>query len=671
MKKKQSVRPDGHIRQSQMVTTFGPGAMVDLVDHAVLVAGLDFWSYDKKATLPLIKEPRLRETIAEKFLKLDDPRPLSLTEPFICPPASDDSEPSRFVGVQVLEFPQWFVCQNPNCRALMRGKGLKKGNKHDCPGRKKPSPCVPVRFVTVCRRGHLDEFPWVSFVHDRGAVCAAPSLKLTEGASGDFREIVVRCACGAFRPMSDAKSPEFGFDCQGRRPWLGPEAQEDCQEKIRLLVRTASNSYFAQVESALSIPDPGRELELRIRREWKFMKDVTADNIETLRTLGAYKDVLRDAETDLVLSIIDSVKKDKPVTTAGLRTAEFLQITAQPLEKPGEKPPSDVDFFARRCNPPDGLPAEVSRLVLVFKLREVQAQVGFTRLEAMSTNLQGEHDLGVESAALSLSQDWLPASELQGEGIFLELDEEAVREWEDRPVVRERGKELLAGFEAWNSHLEEQRKAGGVKEPSSVPTKAAPPFPGVRFYLLHSLSHLLMSTLSLECGYSASGLKERIYCAARDDEPPMAAILIMTGSSGAEGTLGGLVEKLRRRRNAGRARRAGTPDRSSPAPGDPVGYLVLERSGLCRPYAARRLRGTVPGRRGLSRLPLRGGMLVRTLQPLPGPGVGSAGDGARSGVGVFRGVADVLLDEGACRRRVAGSEAPGPGAGTRTRSPAV
>jgi hypothetical protein len=553
MKKKQSVRPDGHIRQSQMVTTFGPGAMVDLVDHAVLVGGLDFWSYDKKATLPLIKEPRLRETIAEKFLKRD--RPLSVTEPFICPPASDDSEPSRFIGAQVLEFPQWFVCQNPNCRALMRSKGLniKKGRwVHDCPpggikggkhgpGRKKASPCVPVRFVTVCRLGHLDEFPWVSFVHNRKPVCAAPSLKLTEGASGDFREIVVHCACNVSRPMSDAKSPEFGFNCQGRRPWLGPAAQEDCEEKIRLLVRTASNSYFAQVESALSIPDPGRELELRIRSEWKFMKDVTAETIDVLRTIGAYKKVLGDAETDVVLSIIDSIKKNKPVTTAGLRTAEFMQITAQPLEKPGEKPPPDEDFFARRCDPPDGLPAKVSGLVLVSKLREVQAQVGFTRLEAISTNLQGEHDLGVESAALSLSQDWLPASEIRGEGIFLELDEDAIREWEDRQAVQERGKELLAGFEAWNRHLEEQRKAGGVKEPAK-----APPFPGVRFYLLHSLSHLLMSTLSLECGYSASGLKERIYCAARDEDPPMAAILIMTGSSGAEGTLGGLVEQGRR-----------------------------------------------------------------------------------------------------------------------------
>jgi hypothetical protein len=63
--------------------------------------------------------------------------------------------------------------------------------------------------------------------------------------------------------------------------------------------------------------------------------------------------------------------------------------------------------------------------------------------------------------------------------------------------------------------------------------------------LLHSLSHLLMTALSIECGYGASALTERIYCAPATDPTPMAAILISTGSTGTEGTLGGLVEQGR------------------------------------------------------------------------------------------------------------------------------
>ena len=70
----------------------------------------------------------------------------------------------------------------------------------------------------------------------------------------------------------------------------------------------------------------------------------------------------------------------------------------------------------------------------------------------------------------------------------------------------------------------------------------------MRFYLLHSLSHLLIAAISLECGYAASALRERIYCDAADAPTPMAGILISTGTPGSEGTLGGLVEQGRRLR---------------------------------------------------------------------------------------------------------------------------
>ena len=107
------------------------------------------------------------------------------------------------------------------------------------------------------------------------------------------------------------------------------------------------------------------------------------------------------------------------------------------------------------------------------------------------------------------------------------MDETAVREWEDRPAVLQRAKELLAGYQAGGHDAQ------------------GPSFPGVRFYMLHSLSHLLVTALSLECGYSASAIRERIYCAPRTDGVPMAAILLSTGSPGTEGTLGGLVEQGR------------------------------------------------------------------------------------------------------------------------------
>ncbi len=89
-------------------------------------------------------------------------------------------------------------------------------------------------------------------------------------------------------------------------------------------------------------------------------------------------------------------------------------------------PPPERDFFARTWDPKSGpagrLPAGVRRLVRVHRLREVLVQVGFTRLEAPAADLQGEYDLGVKTAPLTRGAEWLPAAEIHGEGLFIQLD---------------------------------------------------------------------------------------------------------------------------------------------------------------------------------------------------------------------------------------------------------
>jgi hypothetical protein len=57
------------------------------------------------------------------------------------------------------------------------------------------------------------------------------------------------------------------------------------------------------------------------------------------------------------------------------------------------------------------------------------------------------------------------------------------------------------------------------------------------YVMLHSLSHLLLTAISLECGYAAASIRERIY--VRDGAY---GILLYTGTPDAEGTLGGLVQ---------------------------------------------------------------------------------------------------------------------------------
>jgi hypothetical protein len=151
----------------------------------------------------------------------------------------------------------------------------------------------------------------------------------------------------------------------------------------------------------------------------------------------------------------------------------------------------------------------------------VSAQVGFTRFDATVPDINGELDLDVEMAPLSRGLPWLPANENRGEGVFLSFSNDAIRAWQERPDVRARGDQLVAGFEEWRRRKKLDQAT----------------FAGLPYIMLHSLAHLMITALSLDCGYSASAIRERIYAGASGH-----GILLYTGTAGSEGSLGGLVE---------------------------------------------------------------------------------------------------------------------------------
>jgi hypothetical protein len=154
------------------------------------------------------------------------------------------------------------------------------------------------------------------------------------------------------------------------------------------------------------------------------------------------------------------------------------------------------------------------------------AQVGFTRFESAAPDTDGELEMGVRRASLAREISWLPAIENRGEGIFIQFNQSAIEDWILRKDVQERARQLDAGFQRWKAEHHGTRRA----------------FPGAPYLMLHSFSHLLITSISLECGYPASSIRERIYAI-----PGVGyGVLLYTGSSDAEGTLGGLIQVGRR-----------------------------------------------------------------------------------------------------------------------------
>lgn len=523
MKRKKS---HGQVRLSQLVTTFGPGSLLDLPHHSVLVGGLDHWLQKGKQ----IVEPRL-------LTKLQSLLQIPSLQLFAPPPAEED-EMAPPSGITVWQFPEWFITQDVDddpggasfrSRLLVPRRALERGKYVDQDRKKRP--VTPVRFIRACRRGHIGDIDWYDFIHGGPTECRRGPLRMIErGTSGDLSEIYVQCPCGHERSLYEASLTEVHAlgACDGGRPWLGPNAAERCGEYSRLLVRTASNAYFPQIMSVISLPDPDEALERAVRSVLDFLEAAESPaDVGHERKKSKVKAALEGFSDDEVFGMLQSLRGAAPAGDGRTVKQAEIAVLAAAREESGVDQLHAV-FHSQ------ALPASVwsspwmeavDRVVLIHRLREVAALVGFTRFEVAGPNTEGELEMQVQRAPLAKETTWLPAIENNGEGVFLQFKPDRLAAWAEREQVRRRGQLLLSGFEQW------KKEHRGTKRE----------FPGVPYIMLHSLSHLLITAIALECGYPASSIRERIYAGEGGF-----GILLYTGSPDAEGTLGGLVEVGRR-----------------------------------------------------------------------------------------------------------------------------
>jgi len=516
-----SRKAHGQIRRSQVITTYGPGALIDLPRHSAIVGGLDTWP--KTSDLEEIVEPRL----ARKLQIMT-----GVPAPKLFAPPSDSNDPREIAkGIGAWRFPEWLIVQEASggeererSRRLVHRKALDARGCFD--GRQ----VVATRFVRACPKGHVDDINWYRFVHGSGDNCKR-QLWLDElGTSGDLADLAVRCECGKRRSLYEASVIELNplDTCHGARPWLGRNSNEDCKLPSRLLIRTASNAYFPQVVSVLSLPDRGTAVETAVRELWDDLL-IVSDAADLAFLKKKPKIMLRLApffETEILEAILE-VKSGKSAEKP-VKQVELEALLAAP-EGFGDDVPVDPNFHARRL--PDRAWrrserfAGIEAVIQLHRLREILALIGFTRFEAVTPDINGEYETDVERAQIALDPQWFPAVENRGEGIFLLIRADAIKNWLGRPAVVQRLEGLATGHKIW---MEDR--------------KAKRPFPGGPYVLLHTLSHLLIQSLAMRCGYPASSIRERIYA---DMQANRFGVLLYTGSPDAEGTLGGLVQEAR------------------------------------------------------------------------------------------------------------------------------
>jgi len=546
----------GEVRPSQILWTYGPGAIIDLPNISVITMGLHLWNTD---TCTTVDEARLL-AVVQRILGHQVKR-------MLIPPLKNDEMTNPFsaegkIGVPVQPFPRWLRCikcgllaeydsglfdlkHNPYRpeRTHFVHKNCEKGGKSDA---------VPARFLLACRNGHLDDFPWRWFVHGGPTDCRGSLRFYEDKASLQTENLWVRCDakdCGAAKSLAFAFGKEAKNNlpaCRGRHPHL--KSFDECDEEPRTILLGATNGWFPVTASVLAIPLESNTLEQLILDGWRYFEDAASiDEVKTIIKMLVKTNNLSgidEYDPRAILQVIEEKRNGKKSQEAifdnDIKRPEWNALTS-------DKPPVEWPHFMSSIGVvPEMFKPYLSKVVLLERLREVNALLGYTRVEAPDHT--GDSEEAPSMAGLSIHKpDWVPAVEVHGEGIFIEFNETIISKWEKNNAVLTRDRMLKNGHTAWRTARKLNPQEG---------------YPGIRYVFLHTLAHILIRELALECGYNAASIRERIY-ADNDPQSPMAGILIYTAAADSDGTLGGLVE-------------LGKPDKL-----ERIMSLALKRASIC------------------------------------------------------------------------------------------
>jgi hypothetical protein len=336
--------------------------------------------------------------------------------------------------------------------------------------------------------------------------------------------------------------------CRGRHPHID-RFDDDCPEYPRAILLGATNGWFPVTLSVLAIPQTGSPLAQLVGDGWTFFEDVSSADevgfvVKTLKKTAQLPGIEQFTSEQIWAAIEAHRNGGADISPSDLKEPEWQVLTA-------DDPPTDYPhFMSKKVGIPKGFEATITRVLLLERLREVNALLGFTRVESPD---EGSGDDAAPRAPLGRSApDWVPATQVHGEGIFIRFDADALKAWADKNAVKDLDARLRVGHRGWRHKRNLDPRDG---------------YPGARYVMLHTLAHLLIRELALECGYNAASIRERIY-AEVDGVKDQAGFLIYTAAADSDGTLGGLVE-LGKPENLGRLLRQAL-DRAHVCASDPL-----------------------------------------------------------------------------------------------------
>lgn len=298
------------VRASQATIQYGVGAMVDFVDQTLMTAAPEYW----EGQIEKIHDERLEKVLGVEYFGM---------------PGNKNWRK----GISYVRFPQWYFC--PMCRKFQpidewvkdykKSTTIKKEKKEKDPYMVNYMKCptcnqelVVTRFITACEKnGHIDDFPWIKWVHCRNFagpqnVCKNPVLKFktANNSSEGLDGIRIECGCGAkaslsgafekglFKELDEKFGNKYDFSCTGNHPWK--HLKEECEEYPEVLQRGGASVYFPHIDNSLVIPPYSNLLTMKIEKSEAF--ESCRNFIETLEEFSESQNIEPLKESQIIKS---------------------------------------------------------------------------------------------------------------------------------------------------------------------------------------------------------------------------------------------------------------------------------------------------------------------------------------------------------------------------------
>ncbi|WP_146630337.1 DrmB family protein [Bacillus cereus] len=533
-----------------MVGTEGPGSLVISPEGETAVVGaLDLWFRDSNGNKTknieefVVNEPRLKSILkVDKFYKPPEFRKNSRDAMEIIPNSG--------LIIPLMRFPRWHYCSS--CKSLRKLELDQTSVYLECPKCETKRYYKQVPFVVICEHGHLSDFPWRKWVHgDENNNCEG-NLRIRMSGGTTLDSWKIECEeCKNSRGLQGITVSNDGekrtsflgdnlnkmgsqkYTCEGERPWCGDE-KEECSAAPVAILRNSISVYMAKKISALAIPGDYREnVDLVVAKIKSPSKYLLRTNLSLLDSIQKKIQCIR---TNLRFELKEEVTDtDIQEALMYIEAGEEYEYTDEELERPGqvikqkefEKLTSVVHSKELRVEPEwiykEGEESDknyykpyLERLSRVLKLKETTALYGFDRKVYKSTNDYSSYYPFLYKSYDNVNEKWLPVNEVYGEGIFLQLNQKKVEEWESSLAVKDYFQQYLQRVR----HIEHRDDM--ILRPRNI--------------MLHTLSHYLIDEFANVCGYNRAAIRERLYL----DEGQV-GVLIYISAGDSEGTLGGLV----------------------------------------------------------------------------------------------------------------------------------